>query len=179
MHGCTEGAVRKAIAAKRITPNADATIDPERANPEWAKKRFARARRSTMPPGWRWHNRGRLRIQRSGQPTGAHQIPIGSPGRPAPPSLAGFGGGRRPHSPGRRSGMPAPPDQPPRFPGEPRFPPGCAAAVSPAAPWRWLVAASLCPGHCSRQRRSAPPPQSTSCLNAMGRLWASPKATVT
>ena len=37
MRGCTEGAVRKAIAAKRITPNADGSIDPERANIEWAK----------------------------------------------------------------------------------------------------------------------------------------------
>ena len=28
MRGCSEGAVRKAIAAKRITPNAGVTIDP-------------------------------------------------------------------------------------------------------------------------------------------------------
>ena len=41
MRGCTEGAVRKAIAAKRITPNADGTIDPERANQEWARNTFA------------------------------------------------------------------------------------------------------------------------------------------
>lgn len=41
MRGCTEGAVRKAIAAKRITPNPDGTIDPERANREWAKNTFA------------------------------------------------------------------------------------------------------------------------------------------
>jgi hypothetical protein len=39
--GCTEGAVRKAILAKRITPNADGTIDPERANGEWARNTFA------------------------------------------------------------------------------------------------------------------------------------------
>ena len=41
MRGCTEGAVRKAIASKRITPNRDGTIDPERANEEWAKNTFA------------------------------------------------------------------------------------------------------------------------------------------
>ena len=41
MRGCTEGAVRKAIAAKRITPNADGSIDPERANQEWARNTFA------------------------------------------------------------------------------------------------------------------------------------------
>ena len=41
MRGCTEGAVRKAIATKRITPNRDGTIDPERANEEWAKNTFA------------------------------------------------------------------------------------------------------------------------------------------
>ena len=41
MRGCTEGAVRKAIAAKRITPNPDGTIDPERANQEWARNTFA------------------------------------------------------------------------------------------------------------------------------------------
>ncbi len=41
MRGCSEGAVRKAIAARRITPNPDGTIDPERANQEWAKNTFA------------------------------------------------------------------------------------------------------------------------------------------
>ena len=39
--GCTEGAVRKAIATKRITPNPDGTIDPERADQEWARNTFA------------------------------------------------------------------------------------------------------------------------------------------
>ena len=39
--GCTEGAVRKAIASKRITPNPDGTIDPERANQEWSRNTFA------------------------------------------------------------------------------------------------------------------------------------------
>src|SRR5450759_480946 len=39
--GCTEGAVRKAIAARRITPNPDGTIDPARANQEWDRNTFA------------------------------------------------------------------------------------------------------------------------------------------
>jgi hypothetical protein len=39
--GCTEGAVRKAIESKRITPNPDGTIDPERANEEWSRNTFA------------------------------------------------------------------------------------------------------------------------------------------
>ncbi len=39
--GCTEGAVRKAIVAKRITANPDGTIDPERANQEWDRNTFA------------------------------------------------------------------------------------------------------------------------------------------
>ena len=41
MRGCSLTAVQKAIASKRITPNADGTIDPERANQEWAKNTFA------------------------------------------------------------------------------------------------------------------------------------------
>jgi hypothetical protein len=40
MRGCTEGAVRKAIASKRITPNKDGTIDAERANQQWAQNTF-------------------------------------------------------------------------------------------------------------------------------------------
>ena len=39
--GCTEGAVRKAIAARRITPDPDGTIDPVRANQEWERNTFA------------------------------------------------------------------------------------------------------------------------------------------
>src|ERR1035437_846791 len=41
VRGCTEGAVRKAIASKRITPNPDGTIDSERANQEWERNTFA------------------------------------------------------------------------------------------------------------------------------------------
>jgi len=41
LRGCSLTAVQKAIASKRITPNADGTIDPERANQEWTKNTFA------------------------------------------------------------------------------------------------------------------------------------------
>jgi hypothetical protein len=41
MRGCSLTAVQKAIASKRITPLPDGTIDPERANKEWAKNTFA------------------------------------------------------------------------------------------------------------------------------------------
>lgn len=35
--GVSDAAVRKAIAAGRITPEADGTVDPERADAEWAR----------------------------------------------------------------------------------------------------------------------------------------------
>ena len=41
MRGCSLTAVQKAIASKRITALPDGTIDPERANQEWAKNTFA------------------------------------------------------------------------------------------------------------------------------------------
>ena len=41
LRGVNVSAVQKAIASKRITPNADGTIDPERANQEWEKNTFA------------------------------------------------------------------------------------------------------------------------------------------
>ena len=41
MRGCSLTAVQKAIASKRITTLADGTIDPERANRDWAKNTFA------------------------------------------------------------------------------------------------------------------------------------------
>ena len=41
LRGVNLSAVQKAIASKRITPNADGTIDPERANQEWEKNTFA------------------------------------------------------------------------------------------------------------------------------------------
>ena len=39
MRGCSLTAVQKAIASKRITTLPDGTIDPERANREWARTR--------------------------------------------------------------------------------------------------------------------------------------------
>ena len=41
LRGCSLTAVQKAIASKRITTLPDGTIDPERANKEWAKNTFA------------------------------------------------------------------------------------------------------------------------------------------
>ena len=41
MRGCSLPAVQKAIATKRITTLPDGSIDPERANQEWAKNTFA------------------------------------------------------------------------------------------------------------------------------------------
>ena len=43
MRGCSESAVRKAIASKRITPEADGSIDPERANKQWEQNTFVGA----------------------------------------------------------------------------------------------------------------------------------------
>ena len=35
--GVSDAAVRKAISAGRITPEADGTVDPDRADAEWAR----------------------------------------------------------------------------------------------------------------------------------------------
>jgi hypothetical protein len=48
MRGCSESAVRKAIASKRIKPEADGTIDPERANKQWEQNTFVGA--TLRPP---------------------------------------------------------------------------------------------------------------------------------
>ncbi len=55
--GVSDAAVRKAIAAGRITPEADGTVDPDRADAEWARNTEAprngtRARpvRVALPP---------------------------------------------------------------------------------------------------------------------------------
>jgi len=52
MRGCSLTAVQKAIASKRIATLADGTIDPERADQEWAKNTFAgqTLNRRTPPP---------------------------------------------------------------------------------------------------------------------------------
>jgi len=43
MRGCSESAVRKAIASKRIKPEVDGSIDPDRANRDWEQNTFAAA----------------------------------------------------------------------------------------------------------------------------------------
>ena len=73
--GCAESAVRKAIATKRITPNADGTIDPVRANEEWARNTFA--------------------ARALHQATRPQMVPVGAPiplrggsGMPSPPEVS-------------------------------------------------------------------------------------------
>ena len=41
LRGVNVSAVQKAIATRRITPNPDGTIDPDRANQEWERNTFA------------------------------------------------------------------------------------------------------------------------------------------
>ena len=41
LRGVALSAVQKAITTKRITPNPDGSIDPERANQEWERNTFA------------------------------------------------------------------------------------------------------------------------------------------
>src|ERR1017187_7745904 len=41
LRGVALSAVQKAIASKRIMPNPDGSIDPERANQEWERNTFA------------------------------------------------------------------------------------------------------------------------------------------
>ncbi len=43
MRGCSESAVRKAISSKRIKPDSDGSIDPDRANKEWEQNTFVNA----------------------------------------------------------------------------------------------------------------------------------------
>jgi hypothetical protein len=55
--GVSDAAVRKAIATGRVTPQADGTLEPERADAEWARNTEAprtgtrtRPVRATVPP---------------------------------------------------------------------------------------------------------------------------------
>ena len=41
--GVSHVAVKKAIDSGRITPEADGTLDPQRADAEWAKNKIGRA----------------------------------------------------------------------------------------------------------------------------------------
>ncbi|MGD7355455.1 elements of external origin, partial [Ralstonia pseudosolanacearum] len=48
--GVSDAAVRKAIAAGRITPEADGTIDTDRADAEWARNTEAPRTGTRTPP---------------------------------------------------------------------------------------------------------------------------------
>lgn len=69
MRGCSESAVRKAIASKRVKPEPDGSIDPERADREWAKNTLAGGTPNRAQP-----------TARNGSPT--------RPPSPAPPVLS-------------------------------------------------------------------------------------------
>src|ERR1019366_3311644 len=73
--GRAESAVRKAIATKRITPNPDGTIDPERADQEWAQNTFA---------GQTLHQATRPQVASRAVPP-----PRGGSGIPSPPEASG------------------------------------------------------------------------------------------
>jgi hypothetical protein len=68
-------AVQKAIASKRITPNPDGTIDPERANEEWERNTFA---------GKTLHQP----TQQAAKPRTAPPPPRGVSGMPRPPEVS-------------------------------------------------------------------------------------------
>jgi hypothetical protein len=71
MRGVSLTAVQKAIASKRISPNPDGTIDPERANEDWEKNTFA----------------GKTLHQATQQAAKPRAVPIGAP----PPPRGGSG----------------------------------------------------------------------------------------
>ena len=66
LRGVSLTAVQKAITSKRITPNPDGTIDPERANQEWERNTFA----------------GKTLHQATQQATRPHVAPLGEPAKP-------------------------------------------------------------------------------------------------
>jgi hypothetical protein len=51
--GVSDAAVRKAIRAGRVTPNADGTIDPARADAEWERNTDSAQRREALRPSAR------------------------------------------------------------------------------------------------------------------------------
>ncbi len=67
--------MQKAIKTKRITPNADGTIDPDRANQEWERNTFA---------GKTLHQATRPQAA----PQSAPSLPRGSSGMPSPPDVS-------------------------------------------------------------------------------------------
>jgi hypothetical protein len=80
LRGVRLSAVQKAVATKRITPNADGTIDPERANEEWARNTFA---------GKTLHQATQQQQQQAAKPQAARQPPPrgGSSGMPGQPEV--------------------------------------------------------------------------------------------
>ena len=70
LRGVALSAVQKAIKTKRITPNADGTLDPDRANQEWERNTFA----------------GKT-LHQATQTTRPQVVPLSAP----PPSRAGSG----------------------------------------------------------------------------------------
>jgi len=75
LRGVALSAVQKAIATKRITPNPDGSIDPERANQEWERNTFA---------GKTLHTATRPQ----GPPVNAPPPPRGSSGMPVQPDVS-------------------------------------------------------------------------------------------
>src|ERR1041384_4753856 len=75
LRGVAMSAVQKALASKRITPNPDGSIDPERANLEWEKNTFA---------GKTLHQATRPQVAAISAPP----APRGSSGMPSPPEAS-------------------------------------------------------------------------------------------
>ena len=75
LRGVAMSAVQKAIASKRITPNPDGTIDPERANQEWDRNTFA---------GKTLHQATRPKVA----PLSAPPSPRGGSGMPSQPEVS-------------------------------------------------------------------------------------------
>ena len=75
LRGVALSAVQKAIKTKRITPNADGTIDPERANQEWERNTFA---------GKTLHQATRPQVV----PLSASSPPRGGSGMPSQPDVS-------------------------------------------------------------------------------------------
>ena len=75
LRGVAMSAVQKAIASKRITPNPDGTIDPERANQDWERNTFAgkTLHQATSP---------------NAVPRSAPSPPRGGPGMPSSPEVS-------------------------------------------------------------------------------------------
>jgi hypothetical protein len=80
LRGVNVSAVQKAIATKRITPNADGTIDPERANQEWERNTFA---------GKTLHQAAQATSPQPAPPSEPAKPPRGGAGMPGQPEVSG------------------------------------------------------------------------------------------